>query len=200
MDAVQAEFPSLFLRLQQVWPGLNAYPLVLYLLLPVFLLGRPGEENLRGRIHNRRPDGKCIDIGNLSVQRGACQVPDLMAVRHGSSQGAHEEFRFIHAPIVSTHRVGCVIDGAVQETDVRMFNGGPQRLGQLGRSDRENHIFLIGSGSLYRPADLLIMAAVVKADSLHQSFEAFLQGRPPEFVAVVPGRFLRRPVIQECRP
>ena len=123
-----------------------------------------------------------------------------MILGHGGGDRAHQELGLVHAGIVGPHRVDLEIDGAVEEPDLGVLEGGREGFLHHGRGGREDDLILVRDRALDGVADLLVGSAVLEENGLHKPPERLGELAAAQLMGVDPGRVLARPLVDEGDP
>ena len=109
-----------------------------------------------------------------------------MIFRETCGHSAHQELGFIHADRIAPDGFDLQVRRAVEELDLRMFDGCPQRIVHERGGGREDDIIFVSDSSCNCGIKCLIRLAVVKLYTVHQISEILRQRVATEFVAVDP--------------
>ena len=125
LHAVKAEIAGRVLRNHHVPAGHDGYAFFRQAVHNLAEIGvfqrRPFQINFRPGIDQLRSQCESIDICNSSKDRIIRDICQQSVLRHGSGNGAHKEFRLVHAGIVCPYVPVGSIQGAVQYPDIRII-------------------------------------------------------------------------------
>ena len=148
----------------------------------------PGQDNLRAGVEQRGANCKGVDLAKRARRKDGRVVANAMVVRHAGRKGAQQKLCLVHLSKIRAHALVGKADGAIEEPNLGILNGSPERIFHQAVRGREDDVVSMFDSRFHGGVEHVRIVAVLKRLGAHNTAKVLIEILTPLIVQAVPAR------------